>query len=76
MSEILLVILVLGFGLAALIYARKLGAKSAELKLEKERILNEAKQRQRANQIIDNVSRLDDNSVANRLSNIATDERK
>lgn len=76
MSEILLVILVLGFGLAALVYARKLGAKSAELKLEKERILNEAKQRQRANQIITNVNRLSSDSVADRLQNITASKRK
>ena len=76
MSEFLLVILVLGFGFMALLYAKKYGAKSEALKQEKERILNEAKQRQRANQIISNIGRLDDDSVADRLSNITASKRK
>lgn len=76
MSEILLVILVLGFGLAALVYARKLGAKSAELKLEKERILNEAKERQRAQEIISNLHTFSDSHISDRLQNIAASKRK
>jgi hypothetical protein len=76
MSEILLVILVLGFGFMALLYARKYGAKSEALKQEKERLLNEAKQRQRANQIISNVGRLDSDTISDRLSNIAASKRK
>lgn len=76
MSEILLVILVLGFGFMALLYAKKYGAKSEALKQEKERLLNEAKQRQRVNQIISNVSKLSSDSVADRLSNITASKRK
>lgn len=76
MSEILLVILVLGFGFMALLYAKKYGAKSEALKQEKERLLNEAKERQRANQIIANAGRLDDDTIADRLQNIAAGKRK
>lgn len=70
MSEILLIILVVVFGLLALLYAKKYGAKSEALKQEKERILNEAKERQRAQEIISNVSNLSDSDVRERLQNI------
>ena len=70
MSEILLVILVLCSGLAALLYAKKYGAKSEALNREKERILNEAKERQRAQEIISNVDNFSDSDVRDRLQNI------
>lgn len=70
------IIITLFFGFMALLYARKYGAKSEALKQEKERLLNEAKQRQRANEIISNVGRLNSDSVADRLSNIAASKRK
>ena len=69
MSEILLIILVLVFGFTALLCAKKYGAKSEALKQEKERILNEAKERQRAQEIISNVNNLSDNDVRDRLQN-------
>ena len=70
MSEILLVILLLGFGSVALFYAKRLGAKSAELKIEKERILNEARERQRAQEIISNINNFTDDDIDRRLQNI------
>ena len=75
MSEILLVILVLGFGLAALVYARKLGAKSAELKLEKERKINEFLEKKRANRIIDNVRNYNADDIDRRLLYIKNNKR-
>ena len=70
MSEFLLIILVVVFGFLALLYAKKQGAKAEALKQEKERILNEAKERQRAQEIISNVSNLSDSDVRERLQNI------
>lgn len=70
------IIITLFFGFMALLYARKYGAKSEALKQEKERILNEAKERQRANQIIANVGRLPDNDISERLQNITASKRK
>ena len=76
MSEILLVILVLGFGFMALLYAKKYGAKSEALKQEKERLLNEAKERQRAQEIISNLHTFSDSDISDRLQNIAAGKRK
>lgn len=70
MSEFLLIILVVVFGFLALLYAKKYGAKSEALKQEKERILNEAKERQRAQEIISNVSNISDSDVRERLQDI------
>ena len=71
MTEILISALVFIFGGLALYFARKSGYKSAEIDILKEQIKNDAKERERANQIIDNVRRMSNDNVSERLQNIS-----
>lgn len=63
------------FGFAALLLSRKLGAKAAELKAEKERVENERKEKERANRIIDNVRNYSYDDIERRLQNITDHKR-
>lgn len=69
-EKILISALVVAFGGLALFFARKSGYKSAESDILKEQIKNDAKEKQRANKIIDNVRRMSDDDVSERLRNI------
>ena len=75
MTEILISALVFIFGGLALFFARKSGYKSAESDILKERIENEAKERQRANKIIANVRNYSVDDLDRRLQDITAFRR-
>ena len=67
-------IIIIAVSVLAFYYAHKAGYKSAESNFLKEKIKNEAKEKQRANKIIDNVRRMSDSDISNRLQDITTNK--
>ena len=58
--------------LAALLFARRDGAKSEKLEQLRKEIEREAKERERAQNIIDNVRNMSDDDVSKRLQDISS----
>ena len=74
-DKIIVFTIIFFFGLSALVLSRKLGKKTAELQAEKERLKNEAKEKQRANRIISNVRNYSNDDIDRRLQDITNNKR-
>ena len=66
-DKIIVISIIFFFGLSALVLSRKLGKKTAELQAEKERLKNEAKEKARANRIIDAICSYSNDDIDRRL---------
>lgn len=74
-DKVIVFTIIFFFGLSALVLARKLGKKTAELQAEKERIDNERKEKERANRIVDNLRNYSDDDIDRRLLYIKNNKR-